>query len=151
MIKNVFTVCCLLSITLIWAKSQSSNNKMVSIKSDCINVRVGPGEEYPIAYRYKKKWFPVKIVSTFNTWRKVKDKDGDEGWISSRFISNKQTTIILKNTILYTRPDSCSTKLAIVEAGVVAEVAECYGNFVRIKLNYKSGWVKVEDIWRDDK
>ena len=150
MIKNIFLAYCLLSITQVLSK-MPIQNEMVSLKSECINVRVGPGKEYPITYRYKKKGYPVKVIAVFGTWRKVRDKDGDEGWISSRFISNKQTTIIMKNTVLYTKPSSDSTKLAVVEAGVVAEVAEICNGFIRIKLNYKSGWVKEQDVWRDKK
>lgn len=119
------------------------------VKSDCVNVRVGPGKDYPIVFVYKKRWLPVQIIAEFNTWKKIKDKDGDEGWVSGRCISNKQTVIVVKDTILYTKSNKNSVKLAIVKPDVVAEVVEDSkgADFIKIKLNCKKGWVSKKDVW----
>ena len=125
-------------------------SNMKSLKSDKVNVRVGPGEDYPIVYRYLRKGIPVQVIAEFKTWIKIRDKDGDEGWVANRLLSNKNTVIISKNTILYTKPLEKSIKLAIVEKGVIAEKVEENSGFLKIKLNTKTGWIKKDDVWGVD-
>jgi SH3-like domain-containing protein len=115
-----------------------------------VNVRVGLGEDYPIVYRYLRKGIPVQVMAEFKTWVKIRDKDGDEGWVANRLLSNKNTIIISKNTILYTKPLEKSIKLAIVEKGVIAEKIEENSGFLKIKLNTKTGWIKKDDVWGVD-
>src|SRR5262245_57879987 len=50
--------------------------RFVTTGADRINVRVGPGERYNIAWVYVKKGIPVEIVQEFDTWRKIRDADG---------------------------------------------------------------------------
>lgn len=115
--------------------------------SEKVNVRVGPGEEYPVIFKYSRKLLPLRVIARFGAWRKIRDKDGDEGWVLSKFISKKRTIIVDKNTLLYTKPNEKSIKLAILEKGIVAEVTENCGDFLKIKFNCKSGWVKKVDVW----
>ena len=44
--------------------------RFASTRSDPINVRVGPGTKYEIAWTYLKPGVPVEIVQEFDTWRK---------------------------------------------------------------------------------
>src|SRR5690606_32151677 len=55
--------------------------RFVSTRSNPINVRVGPGTKYDIAWNYLVSGVPVEIVQEFDTWRKIRDVDGDEGWV----------------------------------------------------------------------
>ena len=47
--------------------------RFVTLKSDDINMRVGPGREYPLAWVYKRKGLPVKVIAESDVWRKVAD------------------------------------------------------------------------------
>ena len=42
-------------------KSLAENN-FASLKYNKVNVRYGPGSDYPIKFIYKKKNFPIKII-----------------------------------------------------------------------------------------
>ena len=55
--------------------------RFVSTRSAPINVRVGPGTKYDVAWMFNKPGLPVEIVQEYDTWRKVRYIDGDEGWI----------------------------------------------------------------------
>ena len=55
--------------------------RFATTRSDPINVRVGPGTKYEVAWTYLKSGIPVEIVQEFDTWRKIRDVDGTEGWV----------------------------------------------------------------------
>src|SRR5688500_14225938 len=68
--------------------------RFVSIASDKAFVRTGPAPRYPIKWIYKKEGFPVEVIQEFDVWRKVRDLDGDEGWINKALLSDKRFVIV---------------------------------------------------------
>ncbi len=61
--------------------------RFVTIRSNEVNVRVGPGPKYNIAWVYKVAGTPVEIIQEFDVWRKIRDVDGSEGWVHSTMLS----------------------------------------------------------------
>ena len=51
--------------------------RFLSIKSNDVHMRKGPGTEYPITWKYIKKGYPLKVVAEFHNWRKVIDYDNE--------------------------------------------------------------------------
>ncbi len=69
----------------------------VSIKAKEANIRTGPSVKYPIKWIYKRKHWPVKIVATFESWRKIEDIYGEVGWIHNGLLSGKIYVVITDN------------------------------------------------------
>jgi SH3-like domain-containing protein len=61
--------------------------RFATTRSEPINVRVGPGQKYDIAWTYLKAGVPVEIIQEFDTWRKIRDVDGTEGWIHQNLLT----------------------------------------------------------------
>ena len=55
--------------------------RFVSIKPARVNVRVGPGRNYTVVFSYQKQGLPVEITQEYDQWRKIRDSEGDEGWV----------------------------------------------------------------------
>ena len=53
----------------------------MSLKADKINVRRGPSSEHQVAWVYQRRGLPVEITAEFENWRRIRDSDGDEGWV----------------------------------------------------------------------
>lgn len=68
--------------------------RFVSIRSNEVNVRVGPGEKYAIAWIYLKAGTPVEIINEFDTWRKIRDLDGTEGWVHQSMLVGRRAGIV---------------------------------------------------------
>ena len=68
--------------------------RYVSLASDQVYVRAGPGSRYPIQWEFRKKGLPVEIVLEFDTWRKIKDYEGQEGWVHQSLLSGRRTGLI---------------------------------------------------------
>ncbi|MEC8373079.1 MAG: hypothetical protein VXZ99_19985, partial [Pseudomonadota bacterium] len=46
---------------------QATRHRFVSLRSDEVNVRVGPGVRYPVKWVFRQKAIPVEIVQEYDT------------------------------------------------------------------------------------
>lgn len=68
--------------------------RFVTTRSNPINVRVGPGTKYDVAWVYVKAGTPVEIIQEFDTWRKIRDADGSEGWLHQNLLQGKRAGLV---------------------------------------------------------
>ena len=68
--------------------------RFVSLKSGRVNVRVGPGEDYKIAWVFVKSGLPIEVVQEFDNWRQIRDSDGATGWVFQSLLSGKRTAVV---------------------------------------------------------
>jgi SH3-like domain-containing protein len=122
--------------------------RFASLRSDDVNLRVGPGENYPIEWVYKRKDMPVEIIEEFQNWRKIQDWQGANGWVLARMVAGKRAVIVVgAPRLLYRRPDPASPIVARAEPGVIARLVECQGPWCRIEAGGYSGWVQRGEVW----
>lgn len=126
--------------------------RFVSLKADNVNVRRGPGQEYDIAFTFVRAGLPVEITQEFDTWRKIRDSEGAEGWVFHSLLSGKRTALVApweKGGPFAARsdPDSKATVVAYLEPRVIADVKECTGTWCRISVKGYEGWIEQERLW----
>jgi SH3-like domain-containing protein len=68
--------------------------RYVSLKSDRVNLREGPSKEHRTRWVYQRAGLPVEIVAEFETWRRVRDADGSEGWVLHSLLSGRRTALV---------------------------------------------------------
>src|SRR5262245_62193406 len=68
--------------------------RFVSLRSDQVNLRVGPGENYPIQWVLTHKEMPVEIIREFEHWRMIRDWQGTEGWVHERLVMSKSAVVV---------------------------------------------------------
>ena len=122
--------------------------RFVSLRSDLVNLRVGPGENYPIEWVLTRKEMPVEIVKEFENWRMIRDWQGTEGWVHERMLTGKRA-VVIKGGIrtLHRQPDPASPAVARAQPGVIARLLECRGDWCRIEASDHAGWVQRGDLW----
>jgi SH3-like domain-containing protein len=122
--------------------------RFVSLRSDQVNLRVGPGENYPIEWVLTRKEMPVEIIREFEHWRMIRDWQGTEGWVHERMVSAKRA-VAIKGVVraLHRLPDSASQVVARAEPGVFARLIECRGAWCRIEAADIAGWVQRIEVW----
>jgi SH3-like domain-containing protein len=122
--------------------------RFVSIKSDEVNVRAGPGDSYPIKWVIIKKELPVEIIQEFEHWRKIRDISGDEGWVHSAMVTGIRTAIILDKTWDITnKPEKTSKIIATIEKGVVVDINKCNINACEVRIENVDGWIERTALW----
>jgi SH3-like domain-containing protein len=82
--------------------AQSSSNpsglplpRFATLRSTPVNVRVGPGTRYDIAWRFLKAGLPVEIIAEFDVWRKIRYYTKDEtGWVHQSLLSGSRGGLV---------------------------------------------------------
>ena len=122
--------------------------RFASLRSDEVNLRVGPGENYPIEWVFKRKELPVEILEEFQNWRRIQDWQGTKGWVLDRMVASKRE-IVVDGAVrpLHRRPDSASEVIARAEPGVIARLIECQGAWCRVEAGSYTGWVRRSEVW----
>lgn len=123
--------------------------RFVSLHSDKVNLRTGPGRQYPTEWVLIRKDMPVEVVAQFEHWRRIRQWDGTIGWVQEHMVSGKRYVIVAKGTVrpLYREPDSASALAARAEPGVVARLGECKGAWCWVEAGDATGWIRRADLW----
>ena len=124
-----------------------SEELFLSLKKNKVNVRYGPGFEYPIKYIYKKINLPIKQIDKKENFRRIIDLKNNSGWIHVSQLKKANSIIAKKDKILFTKPTNFSKPLAKIEKGRVLLVQNCNNDWCKIKTANLKGWVKIENIW----
>ncbi len=122
--------------------------RFASLRSGEVNVRTGPGVRYPVDWVFVRKNMPVEVVAEFDTWRKIRDWQGTEGWVHQSMLSRRRTAVVLGDTITLRRTAAPeSPTVAQAEAGVIGQVIECREAWCRFEAEGVKGWVERERLW----
>ena len=122
--------------------------RFVTLKSNKVNMRVGPGREYPLSWVYKQKNLPLKVIAEFDVWRKVTDHEGTTGWVHSQLVTLKRYALIQSRlTKLHRKADSDSPVVAVADRGVLLELQICEPLWCRVASDDLRAYVRREDIW----
>lgn len=122
--------------------------RYVSLKSDEVNVRTGPGVQYPVEWVFRRRHMPLEVVQDFDQWRKVRDIEGAEGWVHHSVISGKRYGLITGEIrSLRRRPEPGAADVAQLEPGVIAQILECQGRFCRLEAGGIKGWLARSEFW----
>lgn len=122
--------------------------RFVSLASDQINVRFGPGRQYPINWVYVRTGLPVTVVAEFDTWRKIRDWEDAEGWVHASLLSSRRTIMVhgeqreLKRT-----PGADARAVLRAEPGVIGELLNCEGEWCHVDIAGRRGWLRRSDFW----
>ncbi|HVM79233.1 MAG TPA: SH3 domain-containing protein [Stellaceae bacterium] len=130
------------------ATDQNAYPRFASLRASEVNLRAGPGEQYPIEWVYKRKDFPVEVVGKYDVWRKIRDWQGTEGWVHQRMLADTRSVIVRGEVrFLHANPDPTASVVARLEPGVIAKLLECQGLWCRVEVQSLRGWLSRNEIW----
>jgi len=132
--------------------------RFVSLKSDRVNLRQGPGTEYPTAWVFRRAGLPVEIIKEFESWRQVRDAEGTTGWVLGSMLSGRRTAVILPwelkagqgqpaQAVLRDDDSERAGAVAQVEAGVLASIITCDGKWCRVSVGGFRGYIEQAKLW----
>ena len=122
--------------------------RMVSVKAEGVNVRSGPGMTYSIKWVLMQKDFPVEVIAENESWRKIRDWEGAEGWIFHSALSSSRSLIIrAPETVMRRLPDDQSPAIARLVTGIIGRIDRCEPVWCYVAVEHYEGWVKRADSW----
>ena len=122
-----------------------------SLRSDAVNMRVGPRENYRIDWVYKRKGLPVKVVRLMQGWRLVVDPEGTQGWVNARLLTPERTALVVGEGLAPIRAEPSATAALRwnAEPGVVGKLGSCESGWCQIDVGGRRGWIEAMRIWGD--
>ncbi|WP_137751580.1 SH3 domain-containing protein [Sphingopyxis sp. L1A2A] len=121
-----------------------------SISVDEARMRKGPSPDVPVIWEYRRKDLPVKVVARHETWRKIEDPDGTQGWMAARLLSRTRTAIVTGDIRPLREEANAAAAVAYrAEPGVVGRITECGDGWCRFDVKGRKGWIQTDHIWGD--
>jgi len=127
--------------------SSNEKNYYLILKNNEVNVRYGPGFDYPVKYVYKKKNLPIKVIDKKENFRKIIDFKKNSGWIHSSQLKKGKSFILLEDKVLFKNPTKYSKPLIKIAKGRLLLTKKCKKEWCKVKTENYFGWIKTDNIW----
>ena len=126
--------------------------RFVSLKAEKVNVRRGPSSDHPVAWVFQRKGMPVEIIAESDSWRRIRDSEGEEGWILEAMLSGRRTALVApwkkgQTTDLRAAARTDAGDVAKLASGVQVEVKLCDGQWCEIAAGGYDGYVEQTMLW----
>ena len=122
--------------------------RYVTLKFNEVNMRAGPGREYPVLWSYNKTGLPLLVEAEFGIWRKVIDHEGTTGWMRGSVLSLRRMVLVTDvSAKIYATANDKGNVIAIAERNALLELQSCPANMCKVASDSVRGWIKRDAIW----
>ena len=135
--------------------------RYASLKTDRVNLREGPSKDHRTLWVFQRAGLPVEIVTEFETWRRIRDSEGTEGWVLHSLLSGRRTAIVIAPKgadkaapiPLRARADEGAEDEARLQGGVIGSVKSCTGSWCRLIVSLPGergdvdGYIRQDRLW----
>ena len=126
--------------------------RYASLKTDRVNLREGPSKDHQTKWVFERAGLPVEITAEFAIWRRVRDSEGTEGWVLHTLLSGRRTALVgvgKKDEAFNVTgaPGATGDVVARLQAGVIANIRRCDGNWCQIYGDGYKGYIVQNDLW----
>jgi SH3-like domain-containing protein len=125
----------------------AAKNDFLSLKKSKVNVRYGPGFDYPVKYIYNKINLPIKQIDRKENFRRIIDLKKNSGWVHISQLKKSNSIIILENKILFKKPSNFSKPILRLEKGRMLVIKKCSGSWCNAQTDNYRGWITINNIW----
>ena len=119
----------------------------LSLKKNKVNVRYGPGFDFPIKYIYKKKNLPIKQIDKKENFRRIIDHKKNSGWIHVSQLKKVNSVISTKDKIIFKESTIFSKPIAKIKKGRLLQIEKCENDWCKIKTDDFEGWINKNNLW----
>lgn len=122
--------------------------EFVSIKGNQVNIRQTPSTQSDVAWELTKG-YPMKVTQKRGNWLKVKDFEGELGWVYKP-LTQKQAHHIVKapKANMRTGPGAQYRKVASFQQHDLLQTLDKKNGWVKGKSSEgKIGWVSKKLLW----
>lgn len=148
-LPRLVVLCLVLALAVPAGAQDRETPYWASLRSDEVNMRVGPSEDYQISWVYRRDGLPVKVERLQEGWRLVRDPDGAQGWIVARLLSPDRTALVIGKGLAPMRdePSGDGQLLWNAEPGVVGKLGDCEEGWCKLDVHGRKGWISQSRLW----
>lgn len=120
-----------------------------SIKAETLNMRAGPGRDFPVRWVYHRAGLPLKVIRVHEGWRLVRDPDGAEGWVTANLLSKERGALVIGKGLaaIRTEPGDGAMVKWNAEPGVVAALGDCEAGWCEVDVGGRAGYMHAARLW----
>lgn len=120
-----------------------------SIKAETLNMRAGPGRDFPVRWVYRRAGLPLKVIRVHEGWRLVRDPDGAEGWVTANLLSQVRGALVIGQGPAPIRagPSSGARLKWKAEPGVIVALGDCDAGWCEIDIAGRTGYMRAARLW----
>jgi SH3-like domain-containing protein len=128
----------------------AENVEFVRVTAEAANVRKSPARSAE-ALRQAFEDDPLRVLATRGGWLKVRDFEGQEGWIHAGLTDGRATVIVTARLAnVRSGPGTGHAVTYTAERGVAFRVTGNRGSWVRVThSDGAQGWVLRDLVWGD--
>ncbi|MFN4159496.1 MAG: SH3 domain-containing protein [Gemmobacter sp.] len=125
--------------------------RYVTLKTGEGNARRGPGLGHRIDWVFTRAGMPLRITAEHDNWRRVEDAEGMGGWVHYSLLSGSRSVIVTEDMAEFrAAPQEGAQVVMQAEAGVIARLVQCRGDWCRVSVAGSRGWLPRRAIWGVD-
>jgi len=124
--------------------------RFASLRSDAVNMRVGPGTRYRIDWVYKRREMPVEIEREYDVWRWVRDPEGTLGWVHQATLTGRRSFIVQNaDATLRSDPSDTARPVALLKLGVIGRIRSCEAasDWCSVQVGSYGGYLRRRQFW----
>ena len=120
-----------------------------SLKGDKVFMREGPSDNHQVKWIYHRKGLPVEVLASFEVWRRVKDMDGEIGWVHQALLSRERTAVVVGTGDAEIRKGNALDAAVVGQAkpGAIGRLVACKGDACEVKFEGVTGWLERTRLW----
>ncbi|MSP94398.1 MAG: hypothetical protein EXR00_03950 [Alphaproteobacteria bacterium] len=129
--------------------SSADDPYFVSFKDAKTYMREGPSDKHRIKWVYHRKGLPVEVLSSFEVWRRVRDMDGEIGWIHMALLSRERTALVIgtRDVAIREGENADSDVLAEAQPGAIGRIENCGMRACEVEFDTAKGWIERSRLW----
>jgi SH3-like domain-containing protein len=126
--------------------------RYASLRSSQVNLREGPSKDHRATWIFQRAGLPVEITGEFETWRKIRDSEGSEGWVLNSLLSGRRTGLVApwkkgENIPVFSKPSDSASLAAQLQSGVIGNIKKCDGTWCHIFGDGFDGYIQQQNLW----
>jgi SH3-like domain-containing protein len=117
--------------------------RFASFKGQQTYMREGPSKENRVKWVYHRRGLPVEVLAKYDVWRRVRDWDGEIGWVHVAMLSSDRTVLIVgpDNAVMREDERYGTPVVAEIQPGAVGELRSCGRLACDVQFGNFEGWV----------
>jgi len=112
------------------------------------NIRTGPGTNYDVLWS-AEKYFPFLVIETAGPWVRLRDFEGDEGWVHKSLVAKIPSVITKKpECSIRSGPGTGYPLLFTVGTGIPFRLIKKEGDWLYVEhADGEQGWIHKGLTW----
>ncbi len=123
--------------------------RWLSLKSDEVRARFGPGLDYRILWEYRVSGLPVQVVAETTEWRKICDPEGGIAWVHRSVVSSRRSAFNASDAEIpiHAGPSATAALGARLTPHALVSLEDCEDGWCEVRVRRMRGFVRQADVF----